>query len=367
MPGERSPRRTFPTMTAAPDPGGGKPLAVEVPAADLMPLLILAEATDSREILTQFDLLPQRVAAEPGVMLSLSDYFRFWRAMKQISGQETLYLSARPLVTGTSDFVISDAARTATLIDGMERIACAYNLLHGGEYNRVERHGRALVYFVDDAAFPYTQASEGYIQLCLEGVLLFLHATFCTLVGADLTPALKRVHTRRPAARADTPLALWDIPVTYGAAGFGLTYDAGIASLSLAGGNKLPPDHAVHNRLIALIEDGQSGPAGGSDLVRRVRQALSDGLQDQAVVARRLACSVATLRRRLAAEGTSFRGLRCQVLNERAKLRLSGRSPIGDVAQDLGFSDCRSFTRAFKGWNGVTPSLWKQAAGETGA
>ncbi|MDB5497938.1 MAG: transcriptional regulator, AraC family [Phenylobacterium sp.] len=74
-------------------------------------------------MLAQFGLSPQRVATEPGAMLSLSDYFRFWRAMKQISGEETLYLSARPLVTGTSDFVISDAARTATLLDGMERIA----------------------------------------------------------------------------------------------------------------------------------------------------------------------------------------------------------------------------------------------------
>jgi AraC-like DNA-binding protein len=344
----------------------GRARAVEVPAADLMPLLTLADASgaEPRATLAQFGLSPQRVASEPGVMLSLGDYFRFWRAMKQISGEETLYLSARPLVTGTSDFVISDAARTATLLDGMERIARAYNLLHGGEYNRVERHGRALVYFVDDAAFPYTQASESYIQLCLEGVLLFLHATFCTLVGEDLTPALRRAHTRRPVPRADTPLALWDVPITYGAAGFGLTYDAAAASLPLTGGNKLPPDHAVHNRLIALIEDRQARPTTDSSLVRLVRQALSDGLQDQTAVAARLACSVATLRRRLTAEGTSFRQLRHAVLNESAKLRLSGGSHIGDIAEQLGFSDCRSFSRAFKGWNGVPPSLWKAVAGD---
>jgi AraC-like DNA-binding protein len=356
-------------MTAAPGRNGAPVRAVEIPAADLMPLLTLAEATgaESREVLAQFGLAPQRVATEPGAMLSLSNYFRFWRAMKQISGEETLYLSARPLVTGTSDFVISDAARTATLLDGMERIACAYNLLHGGEYNRVERRGRALVYFVDDAAFPYTQASESYNQHCLEGVQLFLHATFCTLVGEDLTPALKRAYTRRPGVRADTPLALWDVPITYGASGFGLTYDAAVAGLPLTSGDKLPPDHAVHNRLIALIEDRQARPSGKGDLVRLVRQALSDGLQDQTAVAARLACSVATLRRRLAAEGTSFRELRHAVLNESAKLRLSVSSQIGDIAEELGFSDCRSFSRAFKGWNGVPPSLWKAAADDASA
>jgi AraC-like DNA-binding protein len=53
--------------------------------------------------------------------------------------------------------------------------------------------------------------------------------------------------------------------------------------------------------------------------------------------------------------------LRHAVLNESAKLRLSGSSQIGDIAEQLGFSDCRSFSRAFKGWNGVPPSLWKAA------
>ncbi|WP_049758507.1 helix-turn-helix domain-containing protein [Phenylobacterium zucineum] len=335
--------------------------ALQVPLADLQPLLALAQSTGAGDVPARFGLSPDRTAADAGGTIPLTDYFRFWRAMKQASREETLYLSARPLVTGTSDFVISDAARTATLADGMERIARAYNLLHGGDYNRVERHGRALVYFVDDAAFPYAQSSETYIQLCLEGVLLFLHATFCTLAGEDLTPMLRRVHTRRPAPRDATPLALWDAPVTYGAAGFGLTYDAAIAARPLTEGYGLPPDHAVHNRLIALIEARQTAPApAASDLARRAREALADGFQDQAVVARRLGVSVATLRRRLAADGTSFRGLRREVLNGAARDRLAEGSSVGDVAEALGFSDCRSFTRAFKAWNGVTPSGWRE-------
>lgn len=334
---------------------------MEVPLADLQPLLSLAEDTGAGDVLARFGLSPERAAADPGAMIPLTDYFRFCRAMKQASREETLYLSARPLVTGTSDFVISDAARTATLADGMERIAQAYNLLHGGDYNRVERHGRALVYFVDDAAFPYAQSSETYIQLCLEGVLLFLHATFCTLAGEDLTPMLRRAHTRRPAPREATPLSLWDVPVTYGAAGFGLTYDAAIATRPLSEGYGLPPDHAVHNRLVALIEAGQAGPApAASDILRRAREVLADGFQDQPVVARRLGVSVATLRRRLAADGASFRSLRHEVLNASARDRLAAGARVGDVAEALGFSDCRSFTRAFKSWNGVTPRGWRE-------
>jgi AraC-like DNA-binding protein len=299
------------------------------------------------------------VRAEPGLKLPLSDYFRFTRAVKQASRDETLYISARPLLVGASDFVISDAARTSTLAEGMGRVALAYNLLHGGDYNRVERRGRALTYFVDDTAFPYRAESRAFLELCLEGVLLYLHAMFCMLAGRDLTPALRRIHTRRPEARADTPLALWEAPVAYGAGGFGLTYDASVGVLPLAGEQTLPPDHAVNNRIIELIEQGRARPAAGSELVRQVRQALAEGVSDQARVARAMALSVATLRRRLAAERTSFRRLRHEVLNESAKRRLADRAPIGDVAEALGFSDCRSFTRAFKEWNGMSPSLWR--------
>jgi AraC-like DNA-binding protein len=35
-----------------------------------------------------------------------------------------------------------------------------------------------------------------------------------------------------------------------------------------------------------------------------------------------------------------------------------------DVAQVLGFSDSRSFSRAFKAWNGVTPSNWSLRVSE---
>lgn len=347
----------------------GEDLApLRIAAADLLPLLEVTEAAgpEPRAVLAAFGLTPARVRGEPGLTLPLSDYFRFTRAVKQASRDETLYISARPLLAGASDFVISDAARTSTLAEGMGRVALAYNLLHGGDYNRVERHGRTLTYFVDDTAFPYRPESRDFLELCLEGVLLYLHAMFCMLAGRDLTASLKRIHTRRPAARADTPLALWEAPVAYGAGGFGLTYDAAVGALPLAGERTLPPDHAVNNRIIELIEQGRARPAAGGELVRQVRQALAEGMPDQASAARALALSVATLRRRLAAERTSFRRLRHEVLNESAKRRLAASAAIGDVAEELGFSDCRSFTRAFKEWNGMSPSLWKAHAAPPG-
>jgi AraC-like DNA-binding protein len=70
----------------------------------------------------------------------------------------------------------------------------------------------------------------------------------------------------------------------------------------------------------------------------------------------------ATLRRRLESEGASFRDLRRDTLNEAAKRLLRRRSSVAEVAEELGFSDFRSFNRAFKAWNGVTPKAYADGA-----
>jgi AraC-like DNA-binding protein len=68
---------------------------------------------------------------------------------------------------------------------------------------------------------------------------------------------------------------------------------------------------------------------------------------------------VATLRRRLADEDTSFRDQRQHAMNAYACERLLETRDIGTVAEELGFSDPRAFTRAFKAWNGQTPSDYR--------
>ena len=86
-----------------------------------------------------------------------------------------------------------------------------------------------------------------------------------------------------------------------------------------------------------------------------MRDALARGVVEQSDVAVQMGVSVATLRRRLATEGASFRELRQSVLNETAKRLLLEKKPVAEVSDALGFSEFRAFNRAFKEWNGVTP------------
>jgi AraC-like DNA-binding protein len=90
---------------------------------------------------------------------------------------------------------------------------------------------------------------------------------------------------------------------------------------------------------------------------------LPRGFPTMNSVARALATSPRTLRRRLAAEGLTFERIRDGALVAIARERLADRrESIAEVAFVLGFSEVRAFHRAFRRWTGATPGEYRRAA-----
>jgi AraC-like DNA-binding protein len=74
------------------------------------------------------------------------------------------------------------------------------------------------------------------------------------------------------------------------------------------------------------------------------------------MVAHRLHISARTLRRRLAQQGASFRGIDREIRHTLALDYLQKTDlPIKQVADFLGFENPANFTRAFQGWAGCSP------------
>lgn len=75
-----------------------------------------------------------------------------------------------------------------------------------------------------------------------------------------------------------------------------------------------------------------------------------------------------TLRRKLSAEGTSYQQIKDEIRRDLAIELLAKRHrSINEIARTLGFSEPRAFTRAFKGWTGVAPRMYRtgdQSAGD---
>lgn len=103
--------------------------------------------------------------------------------------------------------------------------------------------------------------------------------------------------------------------------------------------------------------------AAGAFLLR-VRGAIPkrDGVCKLGEVARRLHVSERTLKRRLAAAGTSYFELVDEFRQTRAKQLLRDRSlSVDEIAGRLGYCDAAGFTRAFRRWTGTTPAAFRRA------
>jgi AraC-like DNA-binding protein len=88
----------------------------------------------------------------------------------------------------------------------------------------------------------------------------------------------------------------------------------------------------------------------------RDRVLAQPGRSDIETIAREFAVTSRTLRRRLEAEGTSFRALQNetrQVLAE--EFLATGAMTIEDISERLGYSDPSNFVHAFRRWTGATP------------
>jgi AraC-like DNA-binding protein len=105
---------------------------------------------------------------------------------------------------------------------------------------------------------------------------------------------------------------------------------------------------SVSDRVLKLVEQGLKGAHASAD-----------------DIASRLSMSPQTLRRKLAAEGTSLREIREQVLRDAAVTGLvQGEETITELSERLGFSEPSAFTRAFRRWTGSPPSAYRAGSGD---
>lgn len=129
--------------------------------------------------------------------------------------------------------------------------------------------------------------------------------------------------------------------------------------------NKLldvPPPHAndaMNDHFTQLIRQ-RLPDVGPRSIAAQVRGAIADALGDgnpsMRRIARRIALSERSLRRRLAEEGTGFRELLEAVRRDQAARWLAEtRSTVAEIATALGFSEPTAFSRAYRKWFGSSP------------
>jgi AraC-like DNA-binding protein len=152
------------------------------------------------------------------------------------------------------------------------------------------------------------------------------------------------------------------VPVRFGAGSTSMILSAADAARPMLGADEALSS-IVRRRLEKALSERESsveGPFSG-----RVRHLLVEHLGATTItptdMAKALAVSHRTLSRRLAVEGTSFRGILDDVRQEFACALLQDRSlSVGDVAFFLQYSEPTAFYRAFRRWTGRTPQAFRE-------
>ncbi len=115
----------------------------------------------------------------------------------------------------------------------------------------------------------------------------------------------------------------------------------------------------VSKRLDRALEMLEAPATTHAQVFRYVETMLGETTPTLLQIATSMGISPRTLRRRLSAEGHSFRDVVDAVRRETCEIYLHERSrSTAEIAQLLGYSEQSAFTRAFKRWFGMTPSKY---------
>ncbi len=194
-----------------------------------------------------------------------------------------------------------------------------------------------------------------------QSVTLRYHPWATAHPGSDVASAFAvtdMLRSIRQIAGADVqPLAL---VIDHESCTYRLTLDVDIGARKA-----LQFDDRLHDFFVRECEALITRLPTSDDWLARTTAALARAhagtIPTAALVARQLAVSPRTLRRRLADNGTTFGQLRSSVALELAQAYLARGLSTAETAYALGYAEPRAFFRAFKGWTGSTPRQFADA------
>lgn len=203
--------------------------------------------------------------------------------------------------------------------------------------------------------------APGLSRFLVERDLAAAAALLCELAGSGF--ALTKLELQRGRGRAFRPsptvTMVAGTPLCHDADGYGLAFP--IRWLERRLPNADPTSAAMCEVMCKQLIERRRARAGTATLVRQIMAGTgADARPRLGQMAGLTSTSERTLRRRLQAEGTTFRTIVAGRQADDAAQLVSDRSlSITTIAERLGYADLSSFSQAFKRWHGVSPSAYR--------
>ena len=312
-------------------------------------LMRLAPAARAR-VLASCGLTPRQVS-DPAARVDADAFGQLWLAVARELDDEFFGLDSRRMKVGSFALLCRAMLSHRTVGGALHEAQRGFAVfLDDVRVELVDDEGSARLELHNRIAVPAARRFAG------EALLVMLHGLLCWLAGRRVTIRVVRLAWPCPPHAAEYrrmfgPTVRFDEPRT------GLEFDAALLRAQHA---------ATATTLREFLRDAPQSvflkQVGGSNWARRLRARLRRQGDWPAVdaVAAEWGISVATLRRKLAAEGTGWQqvvdGLRHDLA---VRLLADGRRSIEHVAVSLGYVDARSLHRAFRKWTGQAPGAYR--------
>jgi AraC-like DNA-binding protein len=297
-------------------------------------------------------------------MVTTEQFFAFWRALGELSDDPAIGLKLARLSRPEQHHPVAIAAQHArTFRDALQRMA-RYKILCCTEEMRLTEIKEECI-----VEFTWLLSREFAPPLLLDAVFASTLELGRRGTGQPLRPL--RVELKRNPAHREIHEAHYGCRVKFKAPRNAIVFRT--ADLDR-------PFISYNAELLAML-----GPQLERELAeRKAEQTVAGRVKwillrllgghrpDLSEVAKDLGMSVRTLQRRITVEGSSFRQLVSDARRELAKHYLLDPSlELAETACLLGYEDPNSFFRAFREWEGATPSEWRDArrgwSGQRGA
>jgi len=295
--------------------------------------------------------VPPRLLAEPQARISVQQFADLQTGTMQAMADEALGYLPRAVPLGTWDMMCHAVITCATLGQALHRYCRFFEIMGNGIPATLHSDAEEARITL---ATPTSDRGSYFAELSL----LNTHRFACWLVQEELP--LKGVSFTHPrSARAsDYRLMFVGNPVTFESGETALRLGASLLEKPVVQGAESLRRYLRHPMRVMLTT------SYAFSWTARVREQLRqnlDALPELTDVATRLALHPQTLRRRLAAEGSTFKQIKSDIRRDTALHFLSKRAlSVEEVAHRSGFSEASAFIRAFKGWTGLTPYAYRK-------
>ena len=295
--------------------------------------------------------IPPRLLHESQARIGVKQFADLQTGTMRAMRDEALGYAARALPLGSWDMMCHAVITSQTLGQALHRYCRFFKMIDGGLPTQFEQDG-------DEARISLAESVTERGAYFAELGFLLTHRFACWLVQEEIPLRAVNFAHARSARAADYRLMFVGNPVRFTQPAALLRIAASLLDKPVTQTPESLRRYLRHPMLLMLTTSFKFS------WTSRVREQLRRDLVQLAQikdVAARLELHPQTLRRRLGAEGNTFKQIKSDIRRDTALHYLGKRAlSVEEVAHRSGFSEASAFIRAFKAWTGLTPYAYRK-------